>query len=346
MWIVLGILICVFIFSSLLIKTRSNFDISNKYPIDIVYTWVEDNNEFNEEKNYWFNNSKNNYKLRNSIDTKRFEDNQELKYSIRSVEKYFPYFNNIYIVVKDGQKPSYINFNNPKIHLVNHSEIIPSEYLPTFNSMAIECYLHHIPNLSEYYLYFNDDILMTKKVDPFYFINFKTGIPYSLHAYSHKKSYKNKNYDYENYFFEDGWHVNFLMLNKLCNYEIDRYTVSHIPKMYKKTLDFEIEKRLKQFYFNDDSINSYDKTGMSKFRRNDNLYLVAFLKQYLYVNWFKGDFKKTQEYYMSSSNKMKNLLRDYDKINFMCIQSVLESQKQYYLQMMEYIYPKKSSFEF
>jgi hypothetical protein len=49
---------------------------------------------------------------------------------------------------------------------------------------------------------------------------------------------------------------------------------------------------------------------------------------------------------MASSNKMKNLLRDYDKINFMCIQSVLESQKQYYLQMMEYIYPKKSSFEF
>lgn len=349
MWAVaVSIIIVVLLFSSLFIKNRSNFEILNKYPIDIVYTWVDQDEDFDREKMYWLNKSNIDYtKMKHSVDKRRFQDNEELKYSLRSLEKHFPYVNNIYIVVKDGQKPLYVNFDNPKIHLVNHSEIIPNEYLPTFNSMAIECYLHRIPNLSEYYLYFNDDIMLSNNVDPSYFINFQSGIPYSLHSYDNKKSYRHKNYDYDNYFFEDGWHVNFLMLNELCkNNEISRYTISHIPKMYKKSLDYEIESRLKKYYFNNSSINSYDKTGMSKFRKNDNLYLIAFLKQYLYVNWFNGNFKKTYECYMSSSNKLKYLNRDYNKVNFICIQSVLDNHHDYYHKVMEYFYPKKSQFEF
>jgi len=342
--IMIGVLLTI-----LFIKSRSNFKILNKYPIDIVYTWVEKNEDFDREKLYWINKSNTDYKkMKNSIDKRRFKNNGELKYSLRSLEKHFPYFNNIYIVVKDGQKPSYVNFDNPKIHLINHSEIIPNEYLPTFNSMAIECYLHRIPNLSEYYLYFNDDIIMSKNVDPSYFINLNSGIPYSLHSYDKKKLYKNKNYDYDNYFFEDGWHVNFLMLNELLkdNNEIERYSISHIPKMYKKSLDYEIESRLKKYYFNNNSINSYDKTGMSKFRKNDNLYLVPFLKEYLYVNWFNGNFKKTSESYMSSTNKLKYLNRYYNKVNFICIQSVLDNHHDYYHKMMNHFYPKKSQFEF
>jgi hypothetical protein len=42
---------------------------------------------------------------------------------------------------------------------VDHTSIIENKYLPTFNSSAIESYLHNIPNLSEIFLYNNDDYM-------------------------------------------------------------------------------------------------------------------------------------------------------------------------------------------
>ncbi|MBR4756443.1 MAG: hypothetical protein IK076_05825, partial [Bacteroidales bacterium] len=45
-----------------------------------------------------------------------------------------------------------------KVDVVLHSDIIPSEYLPTFNSCVIEMFLHRIPGLDERFVYFNDDI--------------------------------------------------------------------------------------------------------------------------------------------------------------------------------------------
>jgi hypothetical protein len=41
--------------------------------------------------------------------------------------------------------------------VVRHSEIIDKKYLPLFNSLPIEASIHHIPGLSENFLYSNDD---------------------------------------------------------------------------------------------------------------------------------------------------------------------------------------------
>ena len=47
------------------------------------------------------------------------------------------------------------------IRVVPHSEIFPDTGdLPTFNSHAIEACLHRIPDLSENFLYFNDDVFL------------------------------------------------------------------------------------------------------------------------------------------------------------------------------------------
>ena len=80
-----------------------NIKKSDKYqlddtPIDIVYTWVESSDEFEKEKLYWLNKT-NKEDIKNSENSGkiRFKDNQELKYSLRSIEKYFPNYNNIYI---------------------------------------------------------------------------------------------------------------------------------------------------------------------------------------------------------------------------------------------------------
>ena len=68
--------------------------------------------------------------------------------------------NKIFIVT-NGQVPKWLDTSNPKIEMVFHSEIMPADALPTFNSTAIESCIHNIPNLSEHFILGNDDMLFT-----------------------------------------------------------------------------------------------------------------------------------------------------------------------------------------
>lgn len=52
----------------------------------------------------------------------RFADNEELKYSLRSVQKFAPWIRNIHIVT-NGQIPAWLNLEHPKINLVTHRVI-------------------------------------------------------------------------------------------------------------------------------------------------------------------------------------------------------------------------------
>lgn len=89
--------------------------------------------------------------------TKRFRDWGTLKYLLRGIERYMPFIRNVYLVVsRHSQVPAWVNTDNLKTVL--HEDIIPSEYLPIFNSAAIEMFLHRIEGLDEEYIYFNDDI--------------------------------------------------------------------------------------------------------------------------------------------------------------------------------------------
>ena len=48
-----------------------------------------------------------------------------------------------------------------RVNWVDHAEIIPEDFLPTFNSHAIETFLHRIEGLSEQFLYLNDDVMFS-----------------------------------------------------------------------------------------------------------------------------------------------------------------------------------------
>ena len=86
----------------------------------------------------------------------RFRKNSHFIYLFRGIEKYAPWINNVFLVVQSmSQVPKWINTSTVKIIL--HEDFIPHEYLPVFNSQAIEMFLHKIPNLSEKFLYANDD---------------------------------------------------------------------------------------------------------------------------------------------------------------------------------------------
>ena len=147
------------------------------FPVDIVYTWVDGSDEnWLLKKNKALNKYNHFHKLPEVSGKKRFINKDELKFSLRSIEKYCPWVRNIYLVT-DNQVPKWLNTNNKQIIIINQNDIVPpNKFLPTFNSNAIEMRLHHIQNLSNNFLSFNDDFFIgrpTIKEDFFY----KEGVP-------------------------------------------------------------------------------------------------------------------------------------------------------------------------
>ena len=147
-------------------KSNKNFDGVKfadecNFPIDIVYTWV---NHEDEEWSKIYSLHKNNLE-NDSNSLKRFHNKNELKYSLRSVNKYLPWANSIYIV-SNCKPPEWLDLDHEKINWVRHDDIIPDEFLPTFNSHVIESFLHKIENLKEHFLYLNDDVLITSMLLP------------------------------------------------------------------------------------------------------------------------------------------------------------------------------------
>lgn len=133
------------------------------FPIDAVFTWVDGSDP------EWLDRKRDRLAAGSwpelSVSAIRFQDREELRYSLRSIHSYAPWIRTIYVVT-DQQQPSWLTTADPRIQLVDHREIFPdATALPTFNSHAIETCLHHIDGLAEHFLYFNDDIIVRKYLD-------------------------------------------------------------------------------------------------------------------------------------------------------------------------------------
>ena len=136
---------------------------TENFDIDIVYLWVDGNDPIWRAKRDAFIGKTSEDSSRNCEG--RYADNDELKYSLRSIEKYAPWIRNIYIVT-DNQQPSWLDISCPKVKIIDLTEIMPREVLPCFNSSLIEKFLHNIPGLAEHFLYSNDDMFLYKTVKP------------------------------------------------------------------------------------------------------------------------------------------------------------------------------------
>lgn len=130
--------------------------------IDLVYLWVNGNDPQWQAKRQSVTGDIGH----TSVNCRgRYMDNGELKYSLRSIGLYAPWVRKIFIVT-DNQVPEWLDTAHPKIQIVDHSEILPEESRPCFNSVIIENFLYKIPGLSEYFLYGNDDMLINRPVTP------------------------------------------------------------------------------------------------------------------------------------------------------------------------------------
>ncbi len=233
--------------------------------IDVVYTWVNGKDPaWQKIRQSTFES----YTLPKTAEANfrsRFRNRDELKYSLRSIHKYAKWVNHIYIVTFN-QRPAWLK-KHPKITVIDHKTIFKNPgYLPTFNSMAIEANLHRIPNLSEKFIYFNDDVLLGRPVKPRDF--------YSRHGkikifFGGRKSPIGVPSTQDNGF-TAGWkNVNGL-LNNIFKKE-SRELLAHAPFPLRKSLLEQLSDLLPQVM---------DKVSSHKFRSPDDYCVLNGLVQH------------------------------------------------------------------
>jgi hypothetical protein len=140
---------------------------STQESIDAVYTWVNgDDPELRAGLQRWREGPVDVH----SSGVRRFRDNGELRYSLRSLERHAPWVRNVFIV-HVGAPPAWLDTTCPGLRTVRHEEIFPDPtVLPTFNSWAIELGLHRIPGISRRFLYLNDDFFLLRDTPPAWFL--------------------------------------------------------------------------------------------------------------------------------------------------------------------------------
>jgi hypothetical protein len=310
-------------------KIYEMYEISNipNIPIDIVYTWVD---SYDPERIHYQKLLLEKHDF--NLDPSRYEQSDELKYSIRSIDENCPWYRKIYIVVKDGQKPNFIDFEkSDRIILVKHSEIMPKSSLPTFSSLAIEACIHKIKGLSDFYIYMNDDLFITKplNIEDFIYknvplVNIVDGV--NPPKISHKNAYD----------FGLMYQLSMNFVNRITGQNLV-VCPSHTPSVCYKPWDNDLEEVLKRY-------NLWDYTVHSKFRKNDNAAINNCIRPIFYL--YKG--AKKIDYY----NQTK-LINIEDKcsfdipynIKFLCVNKISDKCKKDFESIISGKFPTKSLYE-
>jgi hypothetical protein len=212
----------------MVIKVDSKIEIDK---IDIIFTWVDyKDKEWIKKKNQdaikYNNIAKYNNRYNSSLN--------ETKYAIRSIEKYFKNkYRNIYFVTNTGKLPGFLK---PFANLIPiHDEMLLGT--TSYNSCTIESCLHKIPGLSEYYIYFNDDMILNKKL---HINNFITSDG-KLIWYSESNKIINtvNNYPFISkiYDFKDGGcNLSRQKTYKILKLDRTPRPIAHSPRVFKKSL--------------------------------------------------------------------------------------------------------------
>ena len=129
--------------------------------IDAVITWVDGSNPAYQRKlkEYLPDN--------NTLKRQYFQAN-EINLCVASIVKYAPFIRKIFIVT-DKQRPNLDSIKHlvtlDKVEIIDHEEIFREnkDCLPTFNIRSIDALLFKIKNLSDKFIYFNDDMFLVKE---------------------------------------------------------------------------------------------------------------------------------------------------------------------------------------
>lgn len=327
--------------------------------IDFIVTWVDGNDKkWLEEKSKYTNSETD---LSNSIN--RFRDWDNLQYWFRGVEKFAPWVNKIHFVTW-GHLPSWMNTNNPKLNIVKHTDYIPEEYLPTYNSHTIEFNVHKIKGLEDKFVLFNDDMFITKEMKQEDF--FKNGLPCDIAIQNANISEgKNdifphiilNNIDILNKYFNKrevmkkhlGQWFN-IKYGKECLRNLMLLPWSHITGMWDMHLPHSYYKKTFEDMWNLE-YQLLDNTCKHKFRD------IKDINHFLLADWqiFKGEFSPRSSKLGKRIEITDNYEEIYDtivkqKYKMVCLNDSkpnidFEKSKENIQKAFEKILPNKSSFE-
>jgi len=138
--------------------------------MSFVYSWVNGSDPYHLELKSKYNGGE-----KKADNRDRSMD--ELRYSLRSFEKYLPWHKGKIYIVTPNQVPVWLDTDNPRIEIIDQNDILPSEAVPTFNSFLVEMYLDKIPGISERFVYLNDDYFFRSYTHPRFFFTEKTFSP-------------------------------------------------------------------------------------------------------------------------------------------------------------------------
>jgi len=267
-----------------------------------------------------------------------------LKYSMRSVDKYFGSLGKIYIIT-DRQQPEWLNLDDPRVEIIDHKEIFEDkDYLPSYNSQAIESYMHRVPGLSEFFVYLNDDFFINHPVTPEDFFTEDGKILLRLGRGLTARGVA---------IVEEGGDTS---AQKNANLILDRDfrkerrpTVMHRPYAHRKSLMSRAEEEFPE---------AFHLTRRSHFRSVEMVALHNLLVPFW--GYYAGEvqllptqlFRKDMFYWSNDkghNDKVLERIREFEQISF-CIQADLstdltEESVADYHRALETIFPEKSSFE-
>tara|TARA_Y100000816_G_C26044142_1_gene547073 strand:+ start:116 stop:1306 length:1191 start_codon:yes stop_codon:yes gene_type:complete len=99
------------------------------------------------------------FKHESSQDFRRYRDNHELIYSLRSIHMYAPWIRKIHVILGNYSEPPDWIKAHPKINIVNEHDL----YTPVQpNSETKKLFYHKIPNLASYFITSDDDMFLLK----------------------------------------------------------------------------------------------------------------------------------------------------------------------------------------
>ncbi|MGB8359678.1 MAG: Stealth CR1 domain-containing protein [Bacteroidales bacterium] len=142
-------------------------------PIDAVILWVNgSDSKLTEKRNLYAKDTPGS--SHHGAHPTRFASVNEIRYCVLSIFKFAPFIRNMFIVT-DGQDPNlyediktFFPERLNSLRIVDHKEIFRGyeKYLPTFNSLSIESLIWRINDLSDNFIYFNDDLFLIREHKP------------------------------------------------------------------------------------------------------------------------------------------------------------------------------------
>lgn len=235
-------------------------------PIDAVYTWVDgDDPAYRAALQAYLDAGAQGHPAPDLAPV-RFQQHEELRYSLRSLAAHAPWIRRVYLVT-NGQRPRWLNPACDRLTLVTHREIFPDPaHLPTFNSFAIQLHMHRIPGLSRRFLYLNDDFLLGRPVGRADFSTPQGG--QVLHLERHAANSDLESPDT----FDRAEARSQLVLRDLGADGLRCHRTAHVPILY----DGEVIARLKTL-----APAAFEATSASRLRSGDCIFLRLLYSYYL-----------------------------------------------------------------